>query len=83
VPPTPTGADNSTVVTGLFYGGGTHQLVAQIIGSVAIGGATLAAGLFIMYLLKWTRELRITVEHGTPAHHRRARYSGVSQRTRL
>ncbi|HEX7521065.1 MAG TPA: ammonium transporter [Acidimicrobiia bacterium] len=86
--PTPTGADNSTVVTGLFYGGGTHQLVAQIIGSAAIGGATLAAGLFIMYLLKWTRELRITeaqeiegldiVEHGAPAYHNEPAYEGYS-----
>ena len=33
--PTPTGADNSAalVVTGLFYGGGTNQLIGQAIGS--------------------------------------------------
>ena len=34
--PTPTGADVSTVVKGLFYGGGTTQLVSQVIGSGAV-----------------------------------------------
>src|SRR5262249_23534392 len=38
--PTPTGADTSTVVTGLFYGGGLGVLKAQIIGSMA---GTIAA----------------------------------------
>src|SRR4051794_3895350 len=32
--PTPDGADNSTVVKGLFYGGGGRQLVTQAIGSL-------------------------------------------------
>ena len=38
--PTPTGADNSaaSVVTGLFYGGGTAQLIAPGIGSAAVTG---------------------------------------------
>ena len=39
--PTPTGADISTVVKGLFYGGGATQLVSQVIGSGAITIATL------------------------------------------
>ena len=32
--PTPDGADTSTTVKGLFYGGGVDQLKAQFIGSV-------------------------------------------------
>src|SRR5690349_16824150 len=31
--PTPTGMDSSTLVTGLFYGGGATQLITQLIGS--------------------------------------------------
>src|SRR4029078_4247835 len=34
--PTPMGADTSTVVKGLFYGGGMGQLVTQAIGSAAV-----------------------------------------------
>ena len=33
--PTSTGADNANPVTGLFYGGGTGQLVAQVIGNIS------------------------------------------------
>ena len=42
--PTPIGADNSAgaVVTGLFYGGGANQLIAQAIGSAAVTAATFA-----------------------------------------
>src|SRR5712675_812953 len=40
--PTPTGVDTSTVVKGLFYGGGTAQLMAQAIGSAAVTLSTLA-----------------------------------------
>src|ERR1700730_5940845 len=40
--PTATGSDTSTVVRGLFYGGGTAQLRAQVIGSltcvIVVGG---------------------------------------------
>ena len=32
--PTPDGVDTSTVVRGLFYGGGLDQLKAQFIGSI-------------------------------------------------
>src|ERR1043165_2277981 len=39
--PGPMGADTSSVVKGLFYGGGMGQLTAQAIGSGAICGATL------------------------------------------
>jgi Amt family ammonium transporter len=62
--PTPTGADNSpgAVVTGLFYGGGTSQLVAQAIGSASIGVATFAIAMGLMYLTKYTVGLRISKE---------------------
>ena len=62
--PTPTGADNSAgaVVTGLFYGGGVNQLIAQAIGSLAIGGAVLLASLLMMYVVKMTVGLRVSKE---------------------
>jgi Amt family ammonium transporter len=86
--PTATGSDNSSVVTGLFYGGGTKQLVAQIIGSATITAATLAAGLLLMYMVKAIRILRISPdaeiqgldihEHGAPAYHNEPAYEGYS-----
>jgi Amt family ammonium transporter len=62
--PTTTGADNTaaSVVTGLFYGGGTSQLVAQIIGNVAIGGAAFVAGMVLMYAVNLTGTLRVSKE---------------------
>ena len=62
--PTPTGADNSagSVVTGLFYGGGTAQLVAQVIGNMAIGVGVLIAGFALMYIVKATGTLRVSKE---------------------
>ena len=61
----PTGADNSaaSVVTGLFYGGGTAQLVAQAIGSAAVTAATFGVSLVMMYGLKKAGVLRVS-EHG-------------------
>ncbi|HZZ57635.1 MAG TPA: ammonium transporter [Opitutaceae bacterium] len=60
--PTPTGADNSagSVVKGLFYGGGTDQLVGQIIGNAAIGVGVFLAAMALMYLVKATGTLRIS-----------------------
>ena len=78
--PTPTGADNSAgaVVTGLFYGGGTAQLIGQAIGSAAITAGTLAVGFALMYAVKATGTLRVSKEgelegldiheHGGPAY---------------
>ena len=80
--PTATGANTSTVVTGLFYGGGTAQLRAQFIGSlsciVCVGGAAL----IIMALINkipgsWTLRVQRDGElegldlheHGTAAYH--------------
>src|SRR5438132_2050263 len=74
----PTGADNSSPVTGLFYGGGVSQLVAQAIGSVSITLGTFAAAMALMYLVKLTGTLRVSEkgeregldlhEHGAIAH---------------
>jgi Amt family ammonium transporter len=87
--PGPTGPDTTAgVVKGLFYGGGTNQLFAQITGSVTIAVATLAAGLALMYLVKLTRTLRVSEEieiggldiheHGAPAYHNEPAYEGYS-----
>src|SRR5204863_2072606 len=61
---TPTGADNSpaAVVTGLFYGGGADQLIAQIKGSAAVTAASLGVGLALMYAVKLTGTLRVSKE---------------------
>jgi Amt family ammonium transporter len=78
--PGPMGADNSAgmVVTGLFYGGGVNQLIAQAIGSAAVTAATLAVGFALMYAVKATGTLRVSKdgelegldlhEHGGPAY---------------
>ena len=47
----PTGADNSSPVTGLFYGGGTQILKAQIIGNLIITLSTLAVAFVLMYIV--------------------------------
>jgi Amt family ammonium transporter len=76
----PTGADNTpaSVVTGLFYGGGTAQLIGQAIGSAAITGGTVVMSLVLMYAVKATGTLRVSKdgeiegldihEHGGPAY---------------
>jgi Amt family ammonium transporter len=66
------------VVTGLFYGGGVNQLVAQAVGSACIGGASFLAALAMMYSLKLVGVLRLSAErelagmdiseHGGPAY---------------
>src|ERR1700680_164859 len=45
----PISPDNSAPLTGLFYGGGTQVLVAQIIGSACITLATFGVSLIVMY----------------------------------
>jgi len=61
----PTGPDDSakTVITGLLYGGGTGQLVKQIIGSASITGATFGLALILMYAVRATGLLRVS-KHG-------------------
>jgi ammonium transporter, Amt family len=76
--PTATGADTSSVVTGLFYGGGLGVLKAQMIGSFSITIATFIVSMALMYAVKATGTLRITTEgeiegldlheHGFPAY---------------
>lgn len=59
--PTTVGSDTQTfVVQGLFYGGQGHTLLVQTYGTFAVMGATLAAGLALMYAVKLTRTLRIS-----------------------
>ncbi len=65
-------------ITGLFYGGGTGQLIKQIIGSASIAGATFFGALVLMYAVKATGTLRVSRkgelegidlhEHGTTAY---------------
>jgi Amt family ammonium transporter len=78
--PGPYGADTSSaaLVTGLFYGGGATQLVAQVIGSASVLAATFGTSLAIMYGLKFAGVLRVSrerelmgldvAEHGGPAY---------------
>ena len=60
--PTPTGADVSSPLAGLFYGGGFGVLKAQLIGSASITAAALGSGLALMYLVKATGTLRVSAE---------------------
>ncbi len=59
---TATGPDTTTVVTGLFYGGGVTQLLKQLLGSGATVLATLAISLIMMYALKYVGVLRVSKE---------------------
>ena len=75
-------------VEGLFYGGETDQLIAQIKGSATIIVFTLAAGLLVMFTLKALGLLRVSEagelegldihEHGAPAYHPEPSYEGYS-----
>jgi Amt family ammonium transporter len=86
--PGATGADNSSPVTGLFYGGGFHQLQFQLFGSFVICAITFTIALGVMYAIKALRVLRIAaeheldgldiVEHGAPAYHPEYAYMGYS-----
>jgi ammonium transporter, Amt family len=80
--PTADGVDNSTVVKGLLYGGGTAQLRSQLIGSATCVVVVLGFTLLVMYAIKAIRgswNLRLDkegelegmdiYEHGTPAYH--------------
>src|SRR4030088_1944255 len=77
--PTATGADTTTVVKGLFYGGGLDQLKAQFIGSAVCVICVFGFSLLLMYFLKNRGVLRLSrdaelegmdlAEHGTAAYH--------------
>lgn len=76
--PSPTGADTSSVVTGLLYGGGATQLVSQLIGSLSITGVTLVVSFVLMKAVNATKTLRVSArgelvgidihEHGAVAY---------------
>jgi Amt family ammonium transporter len=77
--PAPTGADVTTVVKGLFYGGGTDQLLAQFIGSLTCVAVISAVSIALMWAVKATGTLRVSQdgelegidlhEHGIHAYH--------------
>jgi Amt family ammonium transporter len=76
--PTPTGADTSAPVVGLFYGGGWAQLGAQALGSAAVCAASFIVAMGVMYALKYAKVLRVSAageiegldlhEHGASAY---------------
>jgi ammonium transporter, Amt family len=86
--PTPNGVDASTLVKGLFWGGGINQLKAQFIGSFVVTVTTLIAGFALMYAVKATGTLRISEEgeregidiheHGAPVYHPEPAFMGSS-----
>ncbi len=79
---------NYADVKGLFYGGGTDQLFAQVKGSVLITVATAIVGVALMFGLKALGVLRVSEagelegldihEHGAPAYHPESAYMGYS-----
>jgi Amt family ammonium transporter len=67
----PLAADNSTPLTGLFYGGGTTLLLAQLIGSAIVTVSTFAVAYVVMYLVNAMGILRVSREgelHGLDLH---------------
>ena len=74
----PLAPDNSAPLTGLFYGGGTTVLVAQVIGSAIVTVATFAVAYIMMKLVNAAGLLRVSKdgelygldlhEHGIPAY---------------
>ncbi len=59
---TTTGADNSSPVSGLFYGGGWNQFIAQVEGNAAIGIGVFVVAMLMMYAVKATGTLRVSKE---------------------
>jgi ammonium transporter, Amt family len=58
----PLSPDNSAPLKGLFYGGGTQVLIAQIIGSACITAATFAVAMVVMLAVNATGTLRLPAE---------------------
>ncbi len=77
--PTPDGVDTSTVVKGLFYGGGLDQLKAQFVGSLTCVVVISVVSLLLFKAVNKTGTLRVEregelegldiFEHGSPAYH--------------
>jgi len=61
----PFAADNSAPLRGLFYGGGTTLLTAQLIGSAIITTATFTVSLVVMYAVNALGVLRVSKEGET------------------
>ncbi len=59
---TPTGADTSVVVKGLFYGGGPNQLYAQLIGNLSIAIGVFVVSMLMMWAVNLTGTLRVSKE---------------------
>jgi Amt family ammonium transporter len=74
----PFAPDNSTPLTGLFYGGGTQLLIAQAIGSGITTIATFSVAMVVMLAVNAAGLLRLDAEgetygmdlteHGIPAY---------------
>jgi Amt family ammonium transporter len=58
----PFAADNSAPLKGLFYGGGTQVLVAQIVGNAIIAVSTFVFAMAVMYIVNAMGLLRISPE---------------------
>jgi Amt family ammonium transporter len=58
----PLGADNSAPLKGLFYGGGTQLLMAQVIGSAIVTVATFSVAMALMLAVNATGKLRLPAE---------------------
>ena len=54
--------DNSAPLKGLFYGGGTQVLVAQLIGSAIVTLSTFAVAMVVMYAVNAMGLLRVSRE---------------------
>jgi ammonium transporter, Amt family len=72
-------ANNPAATAGLFYGGGTHQLVTQLVGIAACAGYVLVVTGVAWLILKSTVGIRVSAdeeidgldhgEHGNEAYH--------------
>jgi Amt family ammonium transporter len=58
----PIAADNTAPLKGLFYGGGTQVLMAQIVGSATVTLATFAVAMILMLAVNATGTLRVSQE---------------------
>ena len=77
--PVADGVDRSTLVKGLFYGGGADQLKAQFVGSLTAIIVVSAVSIVLFWSIKAIKQLRISKdgelegidihEHGLPPYH--------------
>ena len=58
----PIAADNSAQLKGLFYGGGTSVLMAQMVGSAIVTVSTFAVAMAVMYAVNAMGVLRVSAE---------------------